>query len=113
MVLIGGLLLASLSLPALAWEFGLTGNFIWRYDYVTQTGSNGFFGRQDEASPGLFVAAGPNWAAMNGWAGARTVQGSAGTQYGLVTGKDASFNYQRMELATEIRLNPAIRLRGV
>jgi hypothetical protein len=34
------------------------------------------------------------------------------TQYGLVTGKDASLNYQRMEFYPEIRINPAIRLRG-
>lgn len=112
-ILVAGLLTAVLSASAFAWEFDLKGDFIWNYDYITQGGVDGFFGTYDTASAGLFVAGGPNWAAMNGWVGARSLQGSAGTQYGLVTGKDASFNYQRMELYPEIRVNPAIRLRGV
>ena len=35
-----------------------------------------------------------------------------GTQYGLVTGLDGSINYQRMVMNPEIRVNPAIRIRG-
>ena len=30
----------------------------------------------------------------------------------MVTGKDASYNYMRMELFPEIRVNPAIQIRG-
>jgi len=107
-----GLFIMSLSVPALAWELNLTGDFILKYDFFTQAGRSGFFGAFDTAAPGLFVAGGPNWAAMNGWVGARTVQGATGTQYGMVTGTNASFNYQRMELYPEIKINPAIRVRG-
>ncbi len=112
-ILLAGLLAVALGVPALAWELNLRGDFICKYDYITQAGKAGFFGAYDTGSAGLFVAGGPNWAAMNGWVGARTLQGSAGTQFGLVTGADASFNYQRVELHPEIRVNPAIRIRGL
>jgi len=117
-VLAAGLLIAALSVPALAWEFDLKGDFIWKYDYITQGGKAGFFGPFDVANVGIQPGAGgggtaPNWAAMNAWVGARNLQGGQlGTQFGLVTGEDASFNYQRMEFYPEIRVNPAVRLRG-
>ena len=112
-ILMAGLLIAALSVPALAWELDLKGDFLWKYDYVTQSGRGGFFGPFDLAAPALMVNGNPNWAAMNGWVGARQFDGATGVQYGLVTGEDASFNYQRMEFFPEIRINPAIRLRGV
>jgi hypothetical protein len=46
---------------------------------------------------------------MNAWVGERTINQ---IPYGLVTGKDASLNYQRVEFYPEIRINRAIRLRG-
>jgi hypothetical protein len=101
--------------PALAWEFDLKGSYIWRYEYIAQGGNLGFFGPHDFANAALqpLGGAGANWAAMNAWTGFRALQGgNNGVQYGLVTGSDASYNYSRMEFFPEIRINPAIRLRG-
>ncbi len=73
-----------------------------------------FSGRTDTGARALLVPGGPNWAAQNAWVGARNINGGQmGTQFGLVTGSNASFNYQRMEFYPEIRLNSSVRLRGL
>jgi hypothetical protein len=109
-LLLTGLLIGFVAVPASAWEFSLSGTFLWGYDYFAQGGKSGFFGKYDQISPtGGAISLQPLWAAMNAWVGARTINSR---QYGFVTGADASFNYQRMELYPEIRINPAIRLRG-
>jgi len=108
MVLLAGLLMAAVCVPAHAWEFAMTGNFQWNYDYVSQAGTNGFFGPQNVAT-GALLGTGTNWAIPNFWAGSRLI---SGTQLGLVTGLDASYQYQRMVMNPEIRVNPAIRIRG-
>jgi hypothetical protein len=107
MALVAGLLIAAVCVPAHAWEFAMTGNFQWTYEYHAQGGTNGFFGTQNVANPAL--AATGNWQSPNFWAGSRLMDG---TQYGLVTGLDASINYQRMVMNPEIRVNPAVRIRG-
>ncbi len=109
MVLLAGLLIAALCAPAQAWEFAMTGNFQWVYEYHAQGGQNGFFGAQNVVNPALVAPGAPNWNAMNFWMGSRQL---GGTQYGLVTGLDGSINYQRMVMNPEIRVNPAIRIRG-
>jgi len=133
-VLLAGLLIAALCAPAHAWEFAMTGNLQWNYDYLAQGGPNGFFGTQNvvtaglagavpnPAGPVLAAAQGtvpylinqpnatvPNWAAANTWAGYRLL---SGTQMGLVTGLDASVSWMRMTMNPEIRVNPAVRIRG-
>ena len=108
--LLAGLLIGFAAAPASAWEFNLSGTFLWGYDYFYQGGKSGFFGAHDQVSPsGAADPFSPNFRSMNAWVGARTINN---TQYGLVTGQDASLNYQRMEFYPEIRINPAIRLRG-
>jgi hypothetical protein len=107
MVLLAGLLIVGLCATAQAWEFHMSGNFQWTYEYHAQGGANGFFGPQNQANAAL--AGLGNWQAANFWVGARLMDG---TQYGLVTGLDSSINYQRMVLNPEIRVNPAIRIRG-
>jgi hypothetical protein len=110
-ILLAGLLLGFVAAPASAWEFSLSGTFLWGYDYFYQGGKAGFFGTYDKVSPDL-AALGvfqPNYPAMNAWVGFRQINFK---QYGLVTGQDASSNYQRMEFYPEFRINPAIRLRG-
>lgn len=109
MVLLAGLLIAALCAPAHAWEFAMTGNFQWNYDYLAQGGPNGFFGAQNVVTPQLGVAGLPNWAAANTWAGYRQL---TGTQMGMVTGLDAMVSWMRMFLNPEIRVNPAVRIRG-
>jgi len=108
MVLLAGLLIAALCAPAHSWEYSMTGNFQWNYDYLAQGGANGFFGTQNVVSAGL--AGGPiNWAGVNTWAGYRQL---SGTQMGLVTGLDAAVSWMRMTLNPDIRVNPAVRIRG-
>ncbi|HTY26195.1 MAG TPA: hypothetical protein VMC85_23905, partial [Desulfomonilaceae bacterium] len=114
-LLMAGLLIVAVSGPAPAWEFTMTGNFEWTYLLVAQGGTNGFFGPLNVVNPALQgLAIGPNgaqinWAALNTWVGARRL---SGTQFGLVTGEDASWQYMRMVMNPEIRVNPAVRIRG-
>jgi hypothetical protein len=96
---------------AFAWEFQLSGDYQWSYDYFYQGGTSGFFGPYDVINrSGNHLGHGQfNTLNQNAWVGARIRNDR---QYGLVTGKDASFNYQRVEFYPELRLNPAIKLRG-
>ena len=94
-ILLGGLLTVFVATWASAWEFKLTGTWLWGYDYIDQAGGAGFFGPHDLATAGLSVAGKPKVNAMNAWVGARTING---TQYGMVTGADASLQWSRMEL---------------
>jgi hypothetical protein len=113
-ILFAASLALSLAGSVLPWQLNLEGAFIYRFDVVAQGGRAGFFGAYDTGAPALFVAGGPNWAAQNAWVGARNLNaGQSGTQFGVVTGTNASFNYQRMEFYPEIRLNQSMRLRGV
>lgn len=113
-ILLASVLVLAAALPAFSWEFNLQGTFIYRFDCVAQSGRSGFFGLYDAGAPPLFVAGGPNWAAQNAWVGGRNINGGQmGTQFGLVTTNNACFNYQRMELYPEIRLNQSIRFRGL
>jgi len=97
------------AIHAFAWEFKLTGTWLWGYDYVDQAGGAGFFGPHDLATAGLSVAGMPKVNSMNTWVGARTINN---TQYGMVTGADASLQWSRIELVPEIRVNSAIRFRA-
>ncbi len=113
-LLMAGLLIVAVSGPAPAWEFSMTGNFEWTYLMVAQGGQNGFFGPLNQVGPLDTLAIGPNaavfnWAALNTWVGARLL---SGTNFGLVSGKDASWQYMRIVMNPEIRVNPAIRLRA-
>jgi hypothetical protein len=106
---LAGLLIGFVTAPAFAWEFSLSGDFQWGYDYFTQAGSAGFFGPHNQVNASGASPFQTNYRSMNAWVGARTINQN---QYGLVTGKDASLNYMRVEFYPEIRINPAIRLRG-
>ncbi len=88
-----------LAVQASAWEFAMDGIFTWDYDYITQSGSNGFFGPQD---------------VDNGTTGLRTANAWLGQRAGnvLVSGSDYSRNSQYMTTNMEIRINPAVRVRG-
>ncbi len=108
MVLLAGLLIAALCAPAHAWEFSMTGNFQWTYEYFDQAGQNGFFGPQNVTTAGL-AATGTNWFYPNFWAGARLL---SGTQYGMLGELNSVVIWSRMVMNPEIRVNPAIRLRG-
>ncbi|HMK35578.1 MAG TPA: hypothetical protein VK463_10955, partial [Desulfomonilaceae bacterium] len=104
-----GLLVAALALPVHAWEFAMNGSFEWTYQYFSQNDRNGFFGTYDVSTAAALGAGNPFYPSMNMWSGARWLNG---VNFGLVTGEDAVIQYSRMYLEPEIRVNPAIRIRG-
>ena len=70
------------TVPALGWEFQMTGSMIWTYEFYNQTGSNGFFGPYN-----VDRGAGTTTANLNyWWNGPRLTQN-------IVTGQDASKSY--------------------
>ena len=104
-IMLGVLLIAAVTAPALAWEFSMTGEMEWRYRYFARQGTadlfgqvslNGATGLPDQQALGL---AGPV-------ANTVLVQGFSAKQ------ADAQTNETRVWLYPEIRINPAIRLRG-
>jgi hypothetical protein len=105
-ILLAGLFNVFMAIQVSAWEFKLAGTWLWGYDYVDQAGGAGFFGPHDLATAGLSVAGMPKVNSMNAWVGARSIND---TQYGMVTGSDASLQWSRMEFTPEIRINNAIR----
>ena len=80
-ILLAGLLIVFTATGASAWEFRLTGTWLWGYDYVDQAGGAGFFGPHDSATAGLSMDGKPKVNAMNAWVGARTINS---IQYGMV-----------------------------
>jgi len=72
-VLMAGLLVAAFVVPAMAWEFSMTGEYEFRLRYVSRTGDTDLFGvapLQDAVGVGLppntaVGFAGPNWYNMN------------------------------------------------
>ena len=104
-IMLGVLLIAAVTAPALAWEFAMTGEMEWRYRYFARQGSadlfgqislNGVTGLPDQAALGL---AGPVDNTV-------LVQGFSAKQ------ADAQTNETRVWLYPEIRINPAVRMRG-
>lgn len=93
---------------ASAWEFKMRGGFISTYEYYSQQGENGFFGKPNvDMSGGTAGTLGlkpGDFASLNGWVGKRARD--------LVSGTDSSQFYPVLEILPEIRMNPAIRFRG-
>ncbi|MGB6067017.1 MAG: hypothetical protein WBG50_19600 [Desulfomonilaceae bacterium] len=108
-VLLVGTYIGSTCRFALAWEFNMQGAFISTYEYYGQAGSRGFFGKENidksEGTAGPLGLKPGDFASLNGWVGYRSRD--------LVSGVDASQQYQNLELFPEIRINPAIRFRGM
>ncbi|MBI5249859.1 MAG: hypothetical protein HY912_10225, partial [Desulfomonile tiedjei] len=86
---------------ASAWEFTMDGTYTWQYEYRTDLGSTGFFGPFN-------VDAGFTGAAnsLNSWTGG---QNNADT---MNSGADAAWNVMYMTTNMDLRVNPAIRVRG-
>jgi len=86
---------------AYAWEFQMSGSMYWLYEYYTQRGSQGFFGPYNvDAGVGTATANLNYW-----WNGARLSQN-------IVTGSDASKAYFYVVLEPEVKINPAVKLKG-
>lgn len=91
--------------PVFAWEFSMKGEFEYRYRYISRTGNGDLFGdvlsAQGAGNQGSTIGlAGPA-------GGAVIVEGFS------VRGSDAAYAEQRLDLYPEIRLNKAVRWRGV
>lgn len=85
---------------ALAWEFSMEGEYVWKNRFVQQLGSRGFFGKYDvdnSSTPG-------NFASVNGWAGGKLED--------LSSSSGAAEQRMEVNALPELRLNPAMRLRG-
>jgi hypothetical protein len=93
-----------------AWEFTMSGAFTWELEGRTQGGSDGFFGKYDSAMfPGALAPAARNfggvYAPYNAWLGYNGV--------GIVSGSDGTWNTQYMGTDMQLRINKAIRIRGL
>jgi hypothetical protein len=96
-----------------AWEFGLKGTFYWSYEWYDQMGDKGFFGRYnvdkgipqpDHSDPPKLV---PTVVQnLNFWNG-----GQFDTNF--VTGSSSGWSYFNVEFEPEIKINEAIRIRGL
>ncbi len=101
LALVVGLMVSLMAAPAGAWEFSMTGNYTSDYLYVTQTGTAGFFGHYDLDKSSLQY-----YSSYNFWGG------DFAQALGIVSGSDGGWDGMWMTLDPEIRLNPAVRIRG-
>ena len=115
--MLAGLLIAAVTAPALAWEFSMTGEAEYRVRYFARQGSNDLFGGQAGFFDGTGVAtgvigfAGPVAPGVGATAGV-SVGGGVFAQGFSAKGADAEIGDARVWLYPEIRVNPAVRLRG-
>jgi hypothetical protein len=110
-----GLILTLFVLPvsqAGAWEFSMSGNFIWEYYQFSELGSNGFFGpfNEDDSSVKNQV----RLAARNGWLGHEVAFRTDVAFWGdrLATGSDVAANYMYTVFFPTVKVNQALSLQG-
>ncbi len=96
---------------ACAWEFSLSGNFIWEYYQFSQLGDKGFFGTFNQDNSGVSNV---RLAARNGWLGHEVASRYDVTFWGdqLASGSDVAANYMYTVLFPKFKLNEALSLRG-
>ncbi|MBM4327895.1 MAG: hypothetical protein FJ118_12115 [Deltaproteobacteria bacterium] len=82
-----------------AWEFDLAGSMEWKYEWYSQTGREGFFGRYDVDNGTTTISN------LNFWNG-----GQFDTN--IVTGTSAGWSYFNVKLEPQIKVSEAIRLRA-
>ena len=105
--LLAAALCLAIAVPANAWEFLMDGAYTWEWDYRSQGGNSGFFGPYDQdAGSGIGGTGLGFFAPLNGWLGSMV------NNDGFVSGHDASWNVMYMSTNMEVRLNPAVRIRG-
>jgi hypothetical protein len=88
--------------PAFAWEFTMKGAYVWEYATISQAGRQGFFGPFDVDNRAVGVA---NGNSLNAWVGSEANDMT-------VSGADGVWNTMYMDLDPEVRINPAVRVRG-
>lgn len=103
---IAGLLVVLTAAPASAWEFTMKGAWSWEVEFLGQTGNAGFFGPYDvDAGSGVAGTGAGFFAPYNLWTGQ--------LGYRMVSGSDASWNTQYFTSFMELRMNKALRVRGI
>lgn len=90
---------------ASAWEINLDGNYTWQYEYRSGLGASGFFGPFDVDYQNGVGTAGQA-ASLNGWLGSQANYDQ------MVSGADGAWNVMYMTTNMDLRINPAIRVRG-
>lgn len=107
-LLLGALTLVT-SMPAVAWEFSMTGEFEHRYRYLSRTGEGDLFGdsRSVQGVKAIDSNRNVNLGLAGPMGGAVIVEGYS------AKGSDAAMYESRMLLYPEIRVNNAIRVRGI
>jgi hypothetical protein len=103
------LLVCFMSVPAFAWEYSMSGAFIMEYRYATQLGQNGFFGPYDVLPGAAATATTPAYESPNFWHG-NHFAGISGQDY--VYSSCAATHATWMDIAPQIRINKAVRIRG-
>jgi hypothetical protein len=89
---------------ASAWEFTMEGSFTWLFETRGQLGPNGFFGPYDVDNGRTVGGTNGTFAPVNGW---------VGQQLGnLVSGTDGQRQVQWMTSDMDLKINPAVRVRG-
>lgn len=102
-----GLILCLMAPGANAWEFSMDGVFTWQYTKVGTLGDKGFFGKFDVDNS---VGNNGRYGSLNGWFGPRF--GEVSTPVEMTSGSDAAYNVIYMSTNMQVRLNPAVRVRG-
>ena len=110
-----------LAMPATAWEFTMKGSYVWQYGYRSQMGNEGFFGPYD-----VDFSTARNLHAVNAWLGTHSnnlqfFQGVTPAGFTgvfnpaeiLVSGHDGGWNTMWMDCWMDLRVNPAVRVRGL
>jgi hypothetical protein len=95
------LLVCFMAAPASAWEAKLVANYTNDYMYITQTGTQGFFGPYDVDLSGTMTGS-----SLNFWGG------DFAQAAGVVSGSEVAWNGMWMTLDPDIHINKALRLRG-
>jgi len=133
MISLAALLLVAVTVPAIAWEFSMKGEWEYRMRYFSRTGGTDLFGIADLQNNGFTEAsgirtgfvgfAGPNWynrGALPAMATDSSYQLVAGPGYSRITRggfsrteSDAFWTDSRLTFYPEIRVNQAIRVHGV
>lgn len=92
--------------PASAWEFNMQGSFGWELEFLGQNGGSGFFGPYDvDAGSGVAGTVVGQFAPYNLWHGQPS--------WRMVSASDSSWQTQYMSSNMELRMNKALRVRGL
>jgi hypothetical protein len=99
----------------MAWEFSMTGSFNYYYRYATALGPQGFFSNMDRVAQmgpigfdHLQFWLGGDGAAVN----LRNDLANPLNGAVFVSGKDTALQTYNMDIFPQIRINPAVRIRG-